>query len=251
MNENLNNETELEIDIVELFHVLLKKWWLIAIGAFLGMIAMAVITVFFITPKYQSQAMLYILNKTTSITSVADFQIGSALTADFEIIAKSKPVIDAAVESIRQNEGKEFTRGQVLQMLSVTNEEDTRILIISATSDNPENACIVANAVAEQTAKQMANIMKSDPPTTVEKAEVATAPVSPSLVKNAILGFMIAAVLVCAVLVIGFILNDNIKTEEQVTKYLEVPTLAVIPFIKDKNYKKEELKRQKEASNAK
>lgn len=251
MNENITNDVELEIDIFELFRMLLKKWWLIVICAIVGAVAMMSITSFLITPMYQSQAMLYILNKTTSVTSIADIQIGSALTADFEVIAKSKPVIDGAIEKIRREEGKEFDRSDVLDSLEISNAEDTRILIISATCEDPEDACIIANAVASETATQMAQIMKSDPPTTVENAEISDAPVSPSMIKNTVLGFLIGALLVCAVLVIRFILNDNIKTEEQVTKYLGVPTLAVIPFIKEKDYKKEELKRQKEELNAK
>lgn len=68
-------------------------------------------------------------------------------------------------------------------MLSVSNKSDTRILVISATSTDPTDASLVANAVAEATAEQMAYIMKSDEPTTVEKAEVESTPVSPSLKK--------------------------------------------------------------------
>ena len=94
------------------------------------------------------------------------------MTADFEVIATSKPVIDGAIESLKKEEGKTFTRKEIANMLSVTNKDDTRILVITATSENPQDACIVANAVAENTATKMGEIMKSDPPTTVENAEV-------------------------------------------------------------------------------
>ena len=124
------------------------------------------------------------LNKTTSVTSLADIQIGSALTADFEVIATSKPVIDGAIETLKKEEGKTFTREQISKMLSITNKEDTRILVITATSENPQDASIVANAVAKNTATKMGEIMKSDPPTTVENAETPQEPISPSLKKE-------------------------------------------------------------------
>ena len=61
--------------------------------------------------------------------------------------------------------------------------------MITATSENPQDACIVANAVAENTATKMGEIMKSDPPTTVENAEVTEKPVSPSLKRTQQLDF--------------------------------------------------------------
>ena len=167
---NKEYDDEVEIDLGALLQTLLRKWWLIAICAIIGAGLALGGTVLFITPKYESQAMLYILNKTTSVTSLADIQIGSALTADFEVIATSKPVIDGAIESLKKEEGKTFTRKEIANMLSVTNKDDTRILVITATSENPQDACIVANAVAENTGIKKGDILNTDPPTTVENA---------------------------------------------------------------------------------
>ena len=238
---NKEYDDEIEIDLGALFQCLLKKWWLIVICALIGAGLALGSTILLITPKYQSSAMLYILNKTTSVTSLADIQIGSALTADFEVIATSKPVIDGAIETLKKEEGKTFTREQI-------SKEDTRILVITATSENPQDASIVANAVAKNTATKMGEIMKSDPPTTVENAETPKDPISPSLKKNTILGFLAGAVLVCAILVIQFLLNDNIKTEDDIEKYLGLSTLVAIPKEKGKSRKKQEVRQLKEGS---
>ena len=105
MNTNRNEfDEEVEIDLLELFHVLLRKWWLIAICTIAGAGIAFGITLGVITPMYESNAMLYILSKTTSVTSLADIQIGSELTQDFTVIATSKPVIDAAIERIEKEE---------------------------------------------------------------------------------------------------------------------------------------------------
>lgn len=239
MNKNQYLETdEIEIDLVELIHVLLRKWWLIAIAGLSGLIIAAGVTKFAITPMYESSAMIYILTKTTSVTSMTDLQIGTAITRDFEIIATSKPVIDTAIENIKKNEGVKFSRKDIKDMLSVTNEDDTRILTITALSDDPESACMVANAVADATSEHMADIMRSDPPTTVERAEVAARPVSPSLMKNSVLGGMIGVLMICGILLIRFLMNDNIKTEEDIEKYLGETTLVAIPQVRGKKYDK-------------
>lgn len=252
MNEKQYMETdEIEIDLLDLAGALLKKWFWIVGAAIVGFAAAILITKFAITPMYQSKAMLYVLTNTTSVTSVADLQIGTAITGDFEVIATSKPVIDKAIKIIKDEEGIKFTRSDIQAMLTVSSLEDTRILVIETTSAKPKHACLVANAVAEATSERMAEITKKDPPTTVEMAEVSKTPISPSMSKNAILGFLIGAVLACAVFVIQYLLNDNIKTEEDVWKYLGEATLVSIPLIKDKDDKAEELNKQKGGSRGK
>ena len=236
-NENFVDEDELEIDLVGLLYTYLKNWWLIAMCAVSGAIIAMAVTMYLITPKYESTAMLYVLNKTTSITSLADLQIGDALTEDFQVIATSKPVLDSAIEKIENDEGKTFTRDEILDMLSISSE--SRILVIKAVSENAKDACEVANAVSEAISEQVASIMKSDPPTSVEQAEVAREPVSPSLKKNVAIGFLVGMLLVCAVLTVLFVANDSIKSEEDIEKYLNTPTLAVIPYVHEKERKKE------------
>ena len=79
---------EIEIDLGELFAVLMKRWWLILLTTVLCGALALLGTLTLMKPKYESSAMLYILSKTTSVTSLADIQIGSELTADFEVTAK-------------------------------------------------------------------------------------------------------------------------------------------------------------------
>lgn len=225
---------EIEIDLVSLIRVLIRKWWMFAVGGVITGLLAFIATQVLLTPQYQSQAMLYILSKTTSIASFSDLQLSSELTADFEVIATSNPVIDAAVERVKEEDGIVLTRKDIKDMIAVSNRADTRILVLTATDPDPARACSVANAVAAETADQMAYIMKSDPPTTVEAAEVSAEQVSPSVMKNTAIGILLGLILVGMYLVIVFIKNDNIKTQEDVEKYLGMSTLAVIPLEESK-----------------
>lgn len=228
---------EIEIDLLALIQALIRKWWMFLICGAIGGLLAIIVTVLFMTPQYESKAMLYILSKTTSVTSIADFQISNELTDDFEVIATSKPVIDGALKRIEEEDGMVLTRKEIQEMISVTNAEDTRILVITAVDADPAKACIVANAMAAETADQMAYIMKSDPPSMVESAEVAEEPIGPSTLKNAVIGGFLGVLLIGLYLVILFIKNDNIKTQEDVEKYLGLSTLAVIPIQKKKKNK--------------
>ena len=61
---------------------------------------------------------------------------------------------------------------------------------------------------------------------------VPTSPSSPSLTRNIEKGALVGLVLVAAYLVIRFLLDDTISTEEDVRKYLGLNTLASIPYDK-------------------
>ena len=63
----------------------------------------------------------------------------------------------------------------------------------------------------------------------IDKANVPDKPVSPNMKLNMLIGFVAGFVLLMAIVVIRELADDTFKTEEDIEKYLNVPTLAVIP----------------------
>lgn len=235
----------MEIDLLSLFFYLIQKWKILLLGAIIGGILAEGMTLLK-TPMYQSTSTLYMLSKTTSITSMADLQLGSELSSDFTIIASSKPVVDAAVESLKEDKNITLTRGQIQNMLSVANKEDTRMLSITVTSDDPELSYEVADAVTTAAVAQMAAITQTDPPTIVEHPEVASDAMDNGMRKNLAVGILAGLVLVAAIYVILYMMNDRIQTEEDIQTYLDATVLGVIPVDKElAYYSKQEEKNEK------
>ena len=243
--DQLKEEKEMEIDLLSLFFYLIQKWKILLLGAIIGGILAEGMTLLK-TPMYQSTSTLYMLSKTTSITSMADLQLGSELSSDFTIIASSKPVVDAAVESLKEDKNITLTRGQIQNMLSVANKEDTRMLSITVTSDDPELSYEVADAVTTAAVAQMAAITQTDPPTIVEHPEVASDAMDNGMRKNLAVGILAGLVLVAAIYVILYMMNDRIQTEEDIQTYLEATVIGVIPVDKElAYYSKQEEKNEK------
>ena len=231
MENSQINDIDIEFDVLELFMVLLRRWKMLLLGVVAGgLIAAGLVSIQ--APVYKSQAKLFILSETTSITSLSDIQIGSELSADFTEIAMTKPVIDTAIASVEEEYGYELTRADVKEMVSVSVKNDTRILIFTATSEDPELACAIANAMSDATAQQIAETMKSDPPTTVEEAEVETTPIDNGMSKYVAVGAVIGLVIMALIFLVPYLMNDSIITKEDVEKYLEEGVLVVIPLDK-------------------
>ncbi|MDO5406450.1 MAG: Wzz/FepE/Etk N-terminal domain-containing protein [Eubacteriales bacterium] len=227
MNEPFDDE--IEIDLLALLYFLEKKWWMIVgLGAALAVTAFLVSTRL-ITPTYRSTTLIYVLPSSTSVTSLADIQISEKLAEDYLIIAKSNPVLDGTIERIQKERGGlTYTRSQINDKLSV-NDRATRILEVNVVSENAEEASIIANVAGVEIVEQMAAITKSDPSTIVQKAEPALVPYGPDIRKNTLIGGAAGVMAAMAIVVIQFILNGNIKSEEDIMKYLGLKTLVVIP----------------------
>lgn len=214
-----------EIDLVELFFALKRRLWLIIAALAAGVVLMAAYTVLLVTPQYSATSMLYVLTTSTSITSLADIQLGTQLTSDYAILMKTHPVIDQVIENLGLNMSYETLVGKI----SISNPADTRILNITVTDPVPETAQKIANELASVTVEQMASVMKTDEPSIAEEAQLPKAPVSPSLKKNCAMGGLAGAVIAAGIIIVLYLLNDKLRSEEDIEKYLGLTTLGVIP----------------------
>ena len=85
MDENrqrVQQPQETEIDLGQIFKAIIRKWYLLVIFAIIGGGVAYAYTIFLVTPLYNSTARMLVLTKETTLTSLADLQIGSQLTGD-------------------------------------------------------------------------------------------------------------------------------------------------------------------------
>lgn len=219
-----NNQEDV-IDLLELFFEL-KKHVLIILAAFiLGTGIAGAYSYFLITPQYASEAKIYVLSKETTLTSLADLQIGSQLTKDYQVIIGSRPVMQDVIKKL----DLDMDYRKLLEKVEITNPKDTRILNLKVTDPDPVLAKEIVDAVATSASDYIGELMEMTPPKLIEDGEISTKKVSPSVAKNALMGGLLAFLAVCAFFTVQFILNDTVKTEEDVEKYLGLPVLAMIP----------------------
>ena len=86
---NAKSQDEMEIDLLEIFGVLMSRLWLIVLTGVLFAGAAGVFCKFVVTPIYTSTTQLCILSNTTSIASLSDLAIGTQLTQDYIVVTAS------------------------------------------------------------------------------------------------------------------------------------------------------------------
>lgn len=83
--------------------------------------------------------------------------------------------------------------------------------------------------------EHIANIMEMTPPKVIEEGIVPDTPCSPHTKKNAVIGALAAALLVSGLIVLQVVLNDTIRTEEDVERYLQLSVLSSVPERKEES----------------
>lgn len=245
-NQEVRQFEEQEIDLLEVFHVLWRRAWALILALVVGAAVTGAGTYFLVTPQYTATSIIYILSKTTSITSLADLQIGSQMAEDFQIIAKTREVLEPVrlqcdVDHV-YSDYKDFANN-----VEVTNPTNSHMLQIAVTHPDPVVAAELSNAIAEQLKMQIAEVMSTDTPSTVEQAVVPETPSSPNLVMNSAVGGLLCFVVVAAIILVNHFMDDTVKDADDVTKYLGLNTLAAIPLEHDISTKKSKQSKPKRA----
>lgn len=218
-------DDEIEIDLKELLFELKKRIWMILLAFLAGVVLAVLYSTVVLHPVYTSTSMLYVLSKETTLTSLADLQIGSQLTKDYKVLVASRPVLEGVIEDI----GLDTDYKSLVKKVTITNPADTRVLYLSVEDRDPVMAKTIVDKISEKASAYIGEIMEMTPPKIVENGQVAIDKTRPSVKKNALIGGAIGAFLVCAAITLYVILNDTIRTEDDVEKYLGLSTLAVVP----------------------
>ncbi len=236
-------ETETEIDLLELFYRLLENLKYILLTAVLCTFAAGVYTFVFQTPQYEATAKLYVMNPRDSAINLSDLQIGTYLKNDYQEVFKTWEVHEMVIKNL----GLSYTYSQMQDMLTVTNPTDTRILYITVTSESARQATVIANEYATVAKKYISATMATEEPNILSVALQPILPVGPNRTRNIMLGFLLGALLAIGVITVRFVMDDKVKTADDIAKYANLATLAIVPVLNGQSASKAKKKADKAA----
>ena len=228
-----NSYDEIEIDLLDILYLLRSKLWLIILSGIITAAAAGLISTYMLTPMYQSKTQLYILAKPSSITdlSLADLQIGNQLTQDYKILVKSRPVVTQVIENL----DLDMTYEKMSNIIEVSSPANTRILEIEVEYPDPYIAKQIVDEFATVSIERIATIMDTAKPSIVEEGYASEYPSSPKTKRNVLIGGAIGVVLAAAICIVLHLMDDTIKSSEDIEKYLGLSTLGLIPIEEESN----------------
>lgn len=229
MEKKRNDNEEMEIDLLELLMVMKKHLSAILLAGIVGLVIMFAYTSFLVTPLYSASSMMYVMpdnSNSMNSSTLSDMQVGQQLTSDYSSMIKSRSFMEDVIKKLNLT----IDYQQLLEKVEVTNPTSSRILQVTVNDPNPQTAADIANEMASVAESKLKEITGMQAIKIYEEAAVPDRPSSPSLKKNCALGLLAGIVLAMAVITVLYLMDDTIKTEDDIEKYLGMTTLAVLPY---------------------
>lgn len=226
MDTNHRGSDVIETDLMEIMGLLWHRMWLIVICAFCAGAAGFLLSRFVVTDQYQSTTKVYILNRQNDDTlTYSDVQLGTQLTKDFPELIKSRYVVEQVIAECELP----YDYEKLVRKIDVVTQSDTRIIAITVTDEDPQMAQLLADEIRKVASERIKSVMDIQAVNVVDEANLPDRPSSPSVSKWTVFGALIGAFLCIAVILIHFMLDDTIKTADDIEKYLGLSTLGMIP----------------------
>ncbi len=220
-----------EIDLIPLFMALLKKAWLIILAALIVGAGFFAGTKTLVTPTYRASFTAYVNNRsqyynedTNRLTS-SDLSAAQELVRAYSKIITSRTVLTTAAQSISYDVSYSTLSG----MVSTSVESETGIITVYVVAATPEEAYELACATAEVSPSQIANIIEGSSMKIIDSPRTPSSIYKPSYLKNTALGMLLGAAVAALYVIIRYLVDDKIKSEDELEAKFSIPVVGVIP----------------------
>jgi capsular polysaccharide biosynthesis protein len=187
------------------------------------------VSVAFIAPVYEASTTLYIISQNAASEEDVTYNEllkNQQLVKDYRELIKSKLIVKTTLEELNITD---ISPEQLAKNITVTSKNDTRVLEVKVRDTSPERSKELSNKVCEVFVKEAISITKIANVSVVDPAEVPRSPVKPKPLLYTLIAFLISLCAAVGAFYLFEILNETIKTSEDIGTYLELNVLGTIP----------------------
>lgn len=228
----INDEYEDEIDLLEIFEFLKEKFKTIAFFSMLGGLAAFLVCTFLMTPKYKAYIDLYVTN-TSSFAQTTEFETVNVndITASQKLVSTYRVVLqtDSAINRVRAITGTELSKRELLNMVEFSVLDNTEILRITATTDDPYKSVKLCNGYAAIAAETVTDVVNGGSVKILSNAIPDGTPTSPNTRMYCIVGYLAGFVVAAAILYVLNMYSNIIKSEDEFKEKSKLALLGVVP----------------------
>ncbi|MDO4650226.1 MAG: Wzz/FepE/Etk N-terminal domain-containing protein [Eubacteriales bacterium] len=240
----MNSQEVIEIDLVDLWRIFVKKWYIMLLAACLVAGVYWGYAEKMVAPKYVSTSTLYILKqqddseKQNSSNTASDFTLALNVVKDCTYLLKSHSVLDTVIADEELN----MSYTTLYNSISTNNPNNTRVLQVTVEVDSPEEAKKIVDAVCKVGVDRIETAMGFRQVNVYEEGTLRLNRSNGASFRNMAVFGLAVAFLIYAVYVIRFLFDDRIRTDEDIEEKLGLSILGSIP---DANTMRRRKKRQK------
>lgn len=228
------------IDLLHILKALWRKAWLIGLSGLLAAVAGFCIAAFLLVPKYSSSIMLYVNNSSISLGNTSFSISSSEITAARGLVDTYRVMLDnrTTLERVIEKAEVDYTYGELSSMITAEPADETEIMKVTVTMEDPNEASKIANCIAEVLPVRISEIIDGASMEVVDSAVPNNQKISPSITKYTAVGLVLGLLVAIIGVVIAAMLDNTIHDEEYVLKTYNYPILAKVPNLLDSGSKR-------------
>lgn len=189
----------------------------------------AITSVFLITPIYEASSTLYITPQKSVLEGEVTYQeiiTNQQLVKDYRELIKSKLITKAVLENLKI---QDISPAGLSNKITVSSKNDTRVLEIKVEDTYPVRCMELSNKLCEVFLEKSLDLAKANNVSIVDTAEVPETPVKPNPTLYTLLAFLTSLMATVGVYYLLELINETIKTSEDIETYLDLNVLGTIP----------------------
>lgn len=229
-----------EMSIIDIFNLLLKRWWIIVGLAAICGSGMFLLTSLTYVPQFAASGTIFASNGAYTYQQVTDSTGEKVQSSDFTAsvnliptyleLLRSEKLANEVVTKVKWDNPSydSLTEKQVVSMTSFSSREETTIIDISVRSTDEKLAKAVATAYLEISPSFLSGYLGADS-VARELDSAVVKPLGDGAFSDGMKVAIIVAVLASAVIILVGVLDNKVRGEEDLVSNYNVPVLGIIP----------------------
>lgn len=226
---------ETELDLRDYIRIVRKRIWLILSVVVVSSLITGLVSLFVLEPVYSASTKL-IVNQSRTDIGLSELDINTVnlnirLIDTYKEIIKTPAIMNKVAE---QHPEWKLSPEQLVNKVQVSSVNNTQVMTLVVEDLSQKTAANIVNAISTVFIEEISTLMQVDNVFMLSEAKVLDnpQPVKPSPVLNVAISFVVSLMIAVGIVFLIEYFDDSIKSEQDVMKYLNLPTLAMIPKVK-------------------
>lgn len=230
LKEN-NTKEYYTVDLIHIVRTLWRRVWAIALSGLIAALVGFVVSAFLISPTYSSHIKLYVNNSSFSLGNTTFSISSSELTAAQSLVKTYGEILDSrsTLERIIEKANVDYTYKELSSMIEYAPSNETEIMRVTVTTENPYESSKIANTIAEILPIRISEIIDGASMEVVDSAIPEFEKVAPSISQYTAIGLILGVFFSAVVVIISALIDDTIHDEEYILRNYDCPILGKVP----------------------
>lgn len=222
-----------ELDLRDYFQIVRKRLWMIVSIVIVVCILAGIYSLYIKNPVYEASTKI-IVNQ-TQVQSATDQIDLNQINTNIQLINTYKEIIKTpAILDVVAKDYPQFniTAEELLEKVNVSSVNNTQVMTLVVRDNSYQRAAEIVNAISLVFKQEIPSLFNVQNVSILNEAKinppVEPGPVEPNVVMNLAIAFIVSLMIGLGIAFLLEYMDDTLKTEADIERYLGLPTIAMI-----------------------